>query len=256
MRMRASLEQARIVADKVEAEAYDGIPTKKILQMIFNFMKEYRPAIRHAIDLREAISLLNPMPEFERFVQLLLKEHGYDVIPNIMVMGRCIEHEVDAIAKKDDETIMVEVKHHYQHHTYTSLDVFLEAWATFEDLVEGFKLGKNRINFTKVLVVCNTKISEHARRYAACMGIGHIGWRFPEERGLEQMIEEKKLYPITILKALDEKTQEKLTTVGVILLKQLAECNIGELHRETKIPEHKLRILIKMAKEIINQERI
>lgn len=251
LRMHASPQQANMVANKIEKKIYEGIPTKQILNMIFKYLKEYRPEIGHQIDLREAISLLRPKPDFEQFVALLLKEHGYKVITNQIIPGKCVEHEIDIVASKDDEIAYVEIKHHFQHHTFTSLGVFLEARATFEDLVEGYNAGKHKITFSRALVVCNTKISEHARMYAYCRNIDHIGWKYPREHGLEQMITEKKFYPITFLKTLDKGSEERLGNIGIVTLKQLVECDMSELSRKTDIPEDRLQNLISKAKEIL-----
>jgi HJR/Mrr/RecB family endonuclease len=251
LRMRVSQDQAETIADEIEKRIYDGIETRKILRMIFNFLQKFRPEIKYQIDLREAISFLRPKPDFEKFVQLLLKEYGYEVTPNQIIQGFCVDHEIDAIAKKDNQTILVEIKHHFNHHAYTGKDVFLEAQAILEDLIEGRKAGKNSIDFNKILIVCNTKFSDHAKKYALCKGIDFIGWKYPEEKGLERLIEEKKLYPITILKNLDVKSKEKLGDAGIVIIKQLLEENLEELYKKTKIPRKKLKVLVENAKEII-----
>ena len=251
LRMHATEQQARAVANKVESKIYDGIPTKKVLQLIFAFLKEYKPEVAHEIDLREAIGLLRPKPDFEVFVLLLLKEFGYAVAGAQLMKGKCVEHEIDAVALKDGEVVYVEVKHHFMHHTYTGLSVFLESRAVLEDLMEGYKERVNRINFNKALVVCNTKFSEHALQYAGCRGIDYIGWRAPDDQGLEWMIEEKKLYPITILKNLDKGVEEKLGDAGIVLLKQMVECNIDELWRKTRIPRDRLEKIVKRAGEVL-----
>ena len=90
---------------------------------------------------------------------------------NQIVPGRCVEHEIDAIANKDKETILVEVKHHFQFHTYTGVSVFLEVQAELEDLIDGFQNKRHNSDFSKALVVCSTKISDHAKRYALCKNI-------------------------------------------------------------------------------------
>jgi len=251
LRMRVSQDQAETIADEIEKRIYDGIETRKILRMIFKFLQKFRPEIKYQIDLREAISFLRPKPDFEKFVQLLLKEYGYEVTPNQIIQGFCVDHEIDAIAKKDNQTILVEIKHHFNPHAYTGKDVFLEAQAILEDLIEGRKAGKNSIDFNKILIVCNTKFSDHAKKYALCKGIDFIGWKYPEEKGLERLIEERKLYPITILKNLDVKSKEKLGDTGIIMVKQLLEENLEELYKKTKIPRKKLKVLVENAKEII-----
>ena len=74
IRMGAGKDVAQLVAERIEKKAYDGIPTKKILRMIFHYLKNYHPKIKHQIDLRKAISLLLPQLDFEQFVRLVLQE--------------------------------------------------------------------------------------------------------------------------------------------------------------------------------------
>jgi hypothetical protein len=65
------------------------------------------------------------------------------------------------------------------------------------------------------------------------------------------MIEDKKLYPITLLKILDEASEAKLGNNGIVLLKQLVQTDITELFRITKIPKPKLKLYQKYAAEIL-----
>jgi len=252
LRMGATLVVAESIAEDIETRIYDDIETKKILQMIFRSLRKHKPAIRNQIDLRKALSLLNPAPDFERFIQLLLSEHGYEVTPNQIIRGRCVEHEVDAIARKNGKTCIVEVKHHFKYHTPTSLDVSRISRAVFEDVTEGYELGLNNLKIDYALIVCNTKLSEHAKRYADCRGIRHIGWSSPPNHDLQTMIEEKKLYPITFLKGLTAETRNKLAYNGVILLKQLTEKTPTELRRQTGISKEKLGSIVGKARTILS----
>lgn len=245
LRMKASEDAAEEIADKISRQVYNGITTKQILKMIFRYISEYRPEIKHQINLREAVSLLRPKPDFEQFIALLLKKEGYDVKTNKIVAGKCIEHEIDAIASKGNEKLYVEVKHHYQPHTYTGVGVFLEAQATFEDLIE------SNSNFSKAMVVTNAKLSEHAKRYAECKNIGAIGWRYPEEGGLEVMIENNELYPITLIKGLDAATQIRLADNGFILLEQVAGVDFKKLSRLAKVGKSKAKEIVRKANEIL-----
>jgi len=263
IRMRATPQEASSVADKVAAKVYEGIPTKKILQLTFTFLRQHRPEIKHRIDLREAISLMRSKPDFERFIQLMLKAEGYDVEPNQIVQGSCVDHEIDAIARKEtgkgkgndvrNEVIYVEVKHHIQSHTYTGVGVFLEARATFEDIVEGFKQKKNNCNFNRVLVITNTKLSEHAIRYADCRNISHMAWHDPPERGLEEIVEQHGFYPVTLLRGVDRNIIDRLGDAGIVLLKQLADEDLYKLSRETRIPRNVLQELVSKANEIMHE---
>ena len=253
LRMGATKNVAELVASKVESKIYDGIDTRKILQMIFKFLRKHKPVIRHQIDLRKALSLFNPAPEFEHYIQILLHENGYDVTPNQIVKGRCVEHEIDAIARKNGKTCLVEIKHHYNYHTTTGLDVSRISRAVFEDVTEGYELGLNSLKIDFSMIVCNTKLSEHARRYADCRGISHIGWGSPTNRDLQAMISKNKLYPITLLKKLNAQDRHQLASNQIILLRDLIEKRPSELQKLTGIYKEKLQGIIRNAREIMSE---
>ena len=249
--MGATKETAELVASRIEMKVYDGIPTKTILQLIFRYLKNYHPEIKHQIDLRKAISQLRSQPDFEEFVRLVLREQGYAVTPNQIVRGKCVEHEIDGVARRGDRTLMVEIKHHFNHHTYSGLDSPRIAWATLQDLMAGYPLGLNSENFTGAMIICNTKFSHHAQQYARCNGLVTIGWREPSRHGLERMIEEKRLYPITFLRGVNKKQRLALLSEGIILLKHLVTHDVHKLSKRTKISRTKIRQLINMSEEIL-----
>jgi len=252
LRMGASREIAEKIARIIESKAYNGMETREILKTIFRLLSRYKPAVKHIVDLRKSLSLMDPR-DFECFVQILLGEHGYDVTPNQIICGKCVEHEVDAVARKKGKTYIVEVKRHSNYHTPTGLDVSRIARAVLEDVTEGFKLGLHDLKIDGAMIVCNTKLSNHAKRYAKCRGIHHIGWRTPPNHDLRVMIEEKKLYPITYLKGLDAATKEKLASAGIILLKQLTAKPLKELEMETGIRRETLRLIVKRAKTVLSE---
>ncbi len=250
LRLHSTREMAEKLADRIEAKLYDSISTEEILRMIYSYLAENRPQVKYEVDLRKAISLLRSKPDFEIYVRKLLSEHGYKVEGPLIVRGRCVEHEIDTIATKNGETTYVEVKHHLWPNRYTGLDIFLEANSTFEDLVSGNKIDLNKILFNKALVVCNTKLSDHARRYADCAQIMYIAWKSPPAASLERMIEEKRLYPITLIRTLDSKTEAKLADAGVLLLRELLNSDLKELSGTTGIFRDRLEKLVQRAAEI------
>jgi len=247
LRMDASRKIAAEVAGRVEKSLYDGIPTSKILQMTLRLLRSYKPAIRHLLDLRRGLSLMDSKPEFERFVQVLLAHNGFDVSPNRLVTGKCVEHEVDAIAIKDGVTYFVEAKHHVNYHTLTGLDESRIARAILEDVTEGFELGICDLKIDGAMIVTNTRYSEHAKRYGDCRNILQIGWRSPVNLSLQSMIEEKNLYPLSCLRSLKHETKTKLVNSGVVLMKQLFEEKPATLARKTGIPKETLTQIIKKA---------
>ena len=65
------------------------------------------------------------------------------------------------------------------------------------------------------------------------------------------MIEEKRMYPVTFLKALNVDSRRRLTSNGIILLKQLTEQNPVALRRQTGLSKEKVASLIDDARAII-----
>jgi hypothetical protein len=248
LRMGASRKIADEVSGKVENTLYDGIPTSKILQTTFRLLRKYTPTIRHLLDLRKGLSLMDSKPEFENFVQILLAHNGFEVTPNRLVTGRCVEHEVDAIARKDGVTYFVEAKHHINYHILTGLDESRIARAVLEDITEGFELGKSNLKIDRAMIVTNTRYSEHARRYGKCRNILQIGWDSPANLSLQNMIEEKNLYPLTCLKGLKNETKTKLVNLGIVLVKQLLQENPLTLARKTGVQKETLKQIIEKAK--------
>ncbi len=252
--MGASRKIARMVANSVEKQVYNGMETREILDLIFDELSRHQPSVKYQTCLRKSLSLMKPKPDFEHFIQILLREHGYEVRPNQIIQGKCIDHEIDALVRKNGETMLVEVKHHYNYHTPTGLDESRIARAIFEDITEGFEAGLNNVKINKSMIVCNTKFSQHAKRYAECRGILKIGWSAPSDSSLQDMIEEKKLYPIHCLKDLSQRSMNKLMANGIIVLRQLAAKTPKELSN-TGIPTKTSSDLINKAQMILSETR-
>jgi len=251
MKLRIGRIEAERIADKISKIVYDGIPTNEILSAIYEEVKKIRPEYEHAHDLREAISMMRPKPDFEYFIGITLSSLGYRVESARIVDGRCIEHEIDGIAMKNDEVLMIEVKHHVNPHTYTGLDVFLAVHSTLRDLMDGYRLGLHRYPFTAALVACNTKISQHAERYARCVGIRYMGWRYPRAFALEDLITTHKLYPLTMLKILKRDHVERLGDRGIVTLKQLIDIDVDRLTEILEISEKEIEEIKDKARAIL-----
>lgn len=247
-KLKLSQAEAEDVLSEIEQKIYEGITTKRIIEMIFDHGKKHKEHLGYMIDLREAISLMRSKPDFEKFVALIVEHDGYKTLTNKILQGKCIDHEIDVIAIKGNEIIYIEVKHHDQFHTFTGLGTFLEINSTFEDLKEGYLAHMQQYNMTRCMLVVNTKISEHARKYSGCRGIAYLGWKSPENSGIEKYIDEKFLYPITIIRGLDRNTLNILGDRGIFTLKQLTQENLGEI---PGINHNVLQDLIYKARQIL-----
>ena len=241
LRMGADRRAAYEIAERIERRLYPGISTERILQMIFQFMRGHKPSVSNLFDLRKALSLMSSKPEFEVFVQALLARSGFEVTPNRLLVGRCVEHEVDAIAKKDGITFFVEAKHHSMYHTLTGLDESRIARAVLEDVMEGVAMGKSDLKIDRAMIVTNTRYSEQAVRYGNCRNILQIGWSSPTDKGLQSMVAGTKLLPLSCLRGLGLNARIKLALSGIVLFEQIVQEDTMELARKTGLPGELIR---------------
>jgi hypothetical protein len=241
LKMGASSQVAYEVAEKVESRLYDGISTQTIHRMIIRFLRKYKPEVRNLFDLRKGISLMSPKPEFELFVQTLLMHNGFEVRPSQILSGKCVEHEVDAVARKDRVTFFVEAKHHFSYHVLTGLDESRIARAILEDVTENEIQENNGWKIDHAMIVTNTKYSDHAIQYGSCRNILQIGWRSPANLGLQNMIEEKGLYPLSCLRGFPAEIRFKLVESGIVLTGQLLAENLYGLAVKTGLQQDVLK---------------
>jgi len=208
--------EAEEVLDVIESRLTPGIKTSRMLDIMHRELDRREKTGRLKRDLRSALGMMRSAPDFEEYVRLVLASEGYDVSPNAVIRGRCVKHE-------SGELVYLETKHHRRRHSYTPFYVSLSAKAKFDDIRRGHEEGLNGYDFSRVLIVCNTRMTEHARVYADCVGIDHLGWKAPPERGIDKIITEAGVYPATILRSVGRGERDALSGAGIVTLQQLTE---------------------------------
>ncbi|MEM0202898.1 MAG: ATP cone domain-containing protein [Archaeoglobaceae archaeon] len=232
VRAGLSVDKAKKVANEVEKRIYDGITTDEILSIVLSEIEKFSKNVSAKYGLKSSLLRLGPAGyRFEKFVSSLLREYGYKTRLNELIEGKCVTHEVDVVAEREKK-YLVECKFHNTP-MYTGLKDVLYSYARFLDIAEVRK------DFDGVWVFTNTKFSSEAMRFAECRGIKLTGWHYPENEGIEALLERKKLYPITVLKLSNFEVEE-------LLRNGFAFCN-EIVENEKKITE----LFGKRAREII-----
>jgi Holliday junction resolvase len=250
LRAGASEKLANKIVEQVKKKVYPGISTREILKLTLELLHKEKPFVAARYDLKGSIFRLGPAGfAFEHLVGEILGRYGYKIKIESIVRGACVSHEIDVVAEKKRKTYMIECKYHNIPGIYTGLREVLYTYARFLDLQDGHKKRLCQ-KFHVPWLICNTKFSDEAIKYAKCRKIMLTGWRYPGNKGLERLVEDKKLYPVTMLRTLDRDTRDRLASMNLILLKDLLETDIKELHKITDIKIRKLNSLIAEAKGI------
>jgi len=241
LRAGASKGLADKIAKEVEKRAYDGITTEEILDLTLKLLED-KPEAATRYDLKRAIMSLGPAGfPFEKFMAEVLQNYGYKTKIGEILRGRCVDHEVDIVAERDGKHYLVECKYHNAPGIYTHLKVALYTHARFLDL------GKN---FDAAWLVCNTKLTTDARRYAKCVGLRVTSWRYPRMESLERMIDEKRLYPATILRSVKGFAKDRLFQAGIMLAKDLFNYGLEDLKGITGLPQDTVKKIMKEVKGV------
>lgn len=246
MRAGASKKLAKRVLKKIRGQIYHGIGSgdiyKRVLEALDSEEKGY--VIKHRYKLKESIMKLGPAGfTFEKYIANLIGHYGFKVVSiGAKIAGKCVNHEIDIIAISDsNERFMIECKYHHMRGMYTGLKVVLYTHARFLDTNDVFQ---------KEALICNTKLSKDARKYAKCVGQKIYSWRYPPNMGLEKIIEQKGLYPITILN-LKSWELTSFSKTNVLIAKDLLKYHPSDLSKKTGISIKRLTNLQNLVAEII-----
>ena len=238
-------ETVRTITKKIK----DNMSTYEIYNKALSRLKVLEPGVALKYSLKKAI--MNMGPEgfaFEKYIAKILAEYGYSTEVGQFVNGHCVEHEVDVIAKREDTVYIVECKYHNSPGIKSDVKTALYIHSRFLD-IEKARREKGSGNYLEALLVTNTRCTSDAIKYANCVGLKIIAWHYPEVENLEYYIETKKLYPVSILSAINKKQKEILLDSGIILVKELENYGADNLARLIHVNHWH-------ASKILNEARI
>lgn len=192
-KLKHSLERAgadkRIsesIAFEVKKVLFEGISTRKIYSIAFRILRRHDQKKALLYKLKQSLFELGPTGyPFEFLIGEIFKRRGFEVDVGKIIDGHCITHEMDVIATNKAEI------------------------PAFSNLT--FSAG----------VVTNTRFSSESIEYSKCNGIMLLGWDYPQNNGLKEIMENENIYPITILGNLTKNQKEQLMDQGVVTCKQL-----------------------------------
>lgn len=220
------------VLKQLEPMLYEGITTKKIYKHAFAILKKLSKTTAARYSLKKGIMELGPSGfPFEKFVAELLNAQGYVTEIGVFVDGHCVRHEIDVIATKDGRRTMIECKYHNLHHNKSDVKIPMYIHSRFKDVEKVWPSEKEfEIRFHEVWVMTNTRFTDDAKRYAACMNMRLVGWDFPSKSGLKDMVDSYHLYPITCLTSLTQSEKQRLLDQKIVMCKELLH-NEAMLHK-------------------------
>ncbi len=243
-------EEQQRITEKVIRRLYDGISTRQIYKMAFDLLKKESFKMAGRYKLKNAIMELGPTGfPFEKLVGKIFEDRGYTVETGVTVHGKCVQHEVDVVARKPGEMLMIECKFHIDNTTNSSVQVPLYIHSRFLDVKAAWEQQYGEHIRYRGGVVTNTRFSDDAMQYGTCAGLMVISWDFPTGNGLKYWIDKTGLHPITSLISLNRAQKQLLLGKGIVVCGELEKHR--DLLREMQISEQQIDKILLEAQNLV-----
>ncbi len=211
------------IIDKVRDELYQGISTREIYNRAFSLLKKKKSYLASKYKLKKAIYELGPTGfPFERFIGAILNYSGYKIEVGKVLQGKCVTHEIDVIAHKENETTIIECKFHGEQGINCNVKIPLYINSRYQDVKAHWNTNpKKDTKLTKGWVVTNTRFTKDAIQYSKCCGLYLLSWDYPKNDSLKDRIDRLGLYPITVSTLLTNREKQFLLSRDVVLCREL-----------------------------------
>ena len=240
-RIGASPDQINGTIHEIVDKLYEGITTKKIYRMAFSLLKESSRHIAAKYHLKQAIMELGPSGfPFEKYVGEILAAQLYSTQVSVKVLGKCVSHEIDVVAKRGNVQLMVECKYHNLSGTFCDVKIPLYIHARFNDVSSIWLQSSKDLQYEGWLVT-NTRFSSDAIQYGICAGLKLIGWDYPMHESLKDQIDRLALYPITCLTSLTKAEKQWLLDRRIVLCKEMYDND--QLLEQLKIKSSRMDVI-------------
>ncbi len=255
LRTGATEDQINGVISEITSRLYEGISTKKIHELAFELLKGNAGHLAAKYHLKQALMELGPSGfPFEKYIGEILRVQGYRVQVGALVKGQCVMHEVDVLAQREDQQLMIECKYHNLPGVFCDVKIPLYIQSRFKDIEVQWRMNPEQgINHYQGWVVTNTRFSNDAMQYGLCVGLKLIGWDFPEKGSLKDQIDSLGLYPITCLTSLTKDEKQNLLDKKIVLCQELLQN--PKLLDQTGINPSRTSIVMEETKLLCKQLR-
>lgn len=257
-KIRSSLRFAGIpkpaidkVCNVINKKIKPGTKTEKIYREVINILEKENPVYARKYSLKRALMELGPAGFwFEKYFAAILEEYGYTTWVNLIMQGNCTDHEVDVLAEKDGKKNVIEMKYNNRAGRKTDIKDTMYAYSRFLDIKEH---EKNRGNKDVYLcwAVTNTQFTSKAVKYGNCKKFKVIGWGYPKNDGLPEMIRKKRLYPITILPSVDKRVFKKLEEENIYFARDLLRFSPEEMYKKFLMKKSLAKKILSQATELV-----
>ena len=224
----------------------EGKSTGKIYTEAFSLLKKLPNSSAARYKLKRSLMELGPSGfPFERYIAELFRHQGYKVKNNLIIKGKCVQHEIDVLAEKEQRSLFIECKFHNRQGLKSDVKIAMYFKARADDIRNG---NGHQPAFSgseiQGYLVTNTRFTEDAIVYSKCENVYLMSWDYPQNGSLKDLIELSGLYPITCLTTLKGREKSILLEKGIVMGKDLGanpqlldQFNVSDYRRKNILNE-------------------
>lgn len=243
------------VWEKMEPMVYDGISTRDLYKLAFRLLKREADSFAARYSLKRALKDLGPAGYyFEQWVARLFNHADYQTLTSQHLAGNSVTHEVDVVAQKGHELLLVECKFRNTEDakiTVTTPMYFLSRVNDFTGRT--FRFFGKEMQFTSGWLVTNAYMTTDSIDFSAYYNLNLLAWNYPEESSIKRRVDNAGLYPLTCLTTINKAEKDILLKQGCILVKDIVD-DTAQLDSLDCAPRKKRRI-IQEATELVNHQK-
>lgn len=219
----ASEDDVQDVLQAILPCLYEGMHTKDIYKLAFRFLKKKSNSFAARYNLKRALMELGPAGyHFEKWVAKLFAHLGYKTMTGHTIVGNAVSHEVDVVAQRADEQLLIECKFRNTMEAKVSVTTPMYFLSRFNDTAgKQFEYFGRSLPFSQGWLVTNTYWTKDAIAFGEHYGIRLLAWDYPQASSIKVRVDSAGLYPITCLTTLVKRERETLLNAGCILVDDL-----------------------------------
>lgn len=245
------------IFEAIKKEIYPEIKTSEIFRNIKRLLAQKNKVLAAKFNLKEGMRKLGPTGFlFEKFIGEIFEKLGFQVRINQYLPGHCVkEYEIDLVAQKKDLVYIGECKYKNLAGDMVSQNDALANYARFQDILRGPYFKRERYDNCKIktILITNTKFTNNAFDYSSCIGVDLLGWNTPMGKGLDHLIAEHQLYPVTLLSSFKGYLRNILVSKQIMLISDVAKINPEKFSKEFKVPKKSISSLVREAQGLLER---
>ena len=221
----AKKEEVEDVFEKISKDLYEGITTRELYRIAFQYLKDYRSSYAARYSLKRALRDLGPEGYyFEMWFARVMQAAGYETIHSETVQGNAVTHEIDVVAAKENQLIFCECKFRNDEEAKISVTTPMYFLSRMKDVEQHtYHFFGRDMKPSKGYLVTNAYLTTDSIEFANYYGIGLISWDYPENKSIKYLVDNAGLYPVTCLTTLTDEQEKILLSKDCILVKDLVQ---------------------------------